>query len=186
MCLSWSFSVGSPCESSAQLRLLETDSKTTSRANHAAKVDAVAIAMLCSHSEGCKLLQPFPGAHPDPRPATSPCRGYSRDWSTWSRIWPDSYAGEISLFLVLFPGGQTFMWWSVMLILLLSILACKTRGGNCLCLGAQCSLQKVGMEEVKLGALKEELWPKEQMPVHFSGFTLKALEERLTLHVVTG
>lgn len=39
------------------------------------------------------------------------------------------------------------------------------RGGNCLCLGAQCSLQKAWMEEVRLEALKEELWPKGQMLV---------------------
>ena len=53
-------------------------------------------------------------------------------------------------------------------------------------LGAQCSLQKVWMQDVKVEVLKEELWPKEKMPVHFSGFTLKALEEHLMPHVVTG
>lgn len=42
------------------------------------------------------------------------------------------------------------------------------------------------MEDVRLEVLKEELWPKEQMPVHFSVFTLKAFEEHLMLHVVMG
>lgn len=92
MCLSWAFSVGSPCEGPAQLGPLENvDSKPTSRTNHAAEAGAVAVGMLRSHSEGCELLQPFAGAHPDPRLATSQCRVYSRSWCPSSGISPDSY-----------------------------------------------------------------------------------------------
>ena len=60
MYLRWVFSFGSPCEGAAQLGPLEAvDSKPTSRTDHAAEGGAVAVAMSCSHSERCELLQPY-------------------------------------------------------------------------------------------------------------------------------
>lgn len=55
--LSWRFPVGYPCEAPAQLEALEINSKAISRVNHGASGAAVAVAVLCPHSEGCELLK---------------------------------------------------------------------------------------------------------------------------------